>query len=134
MAGRNNFDPSKALHPGQISRTKKHIKEYAKHYCEDMVNVLYDIATDDTNYARDRIAAAEAILNRGYGRPVDANKIEADSGDIINVEKLTSAQLMNIISEYNDAEVVEQQLLPAPTPEGEAVLVASELLDRMDDA
>ncbi len=131
----NKFDPLKVLNPGQMTRTKKHIKEYAKHYCEDMVNVLYEIATDDGNYARDRIAAAEAILNRGYGKPVDANKVESDNGDTINVEKLTSAQLMNIITEYNNAEVIEtQSLLLPPTIQAEAVMVADELIDRIEDA
>lgn len=133
--GKNHFDPTKALKPGQITRTRQHIKDYAKTYCEDMVNVLYDIAQDKTNYARDRIAAAEAIINRGYGRPVDQDKVDNDFGNVVDVQKLTTAQLQAMITELHpveDAEIVPA--LPAPTDETIAVEVADALIDRIEDA
>jgi len=120
----NKFDPTLALKPGQITRTKQHIKEYAKNYCRDMVDVLYDIAQDNTNYARDRIQAAEAILNRGYGRPVDANAQGSDFGETVDVQKLTTAQLQAMLFEFEkDAAIEVVPELPAPN-EGIAVIGA----------
>ena len=130
MAGHKNFDPLMALKPGQMNRTKVHIKEYAKHYCEDMINILCDIAHDEGNYARDRIAAAEAILNRGYGRPVDANKADNEIGEVINVEKLSSAQLMSIITQYDNAEVIEEAPATPLAIAQEIVVAANELIER----
>ena len=133
MAGRKNFDPTKALKPGQMIRTKQHIKDYAKHYCEDMVNILYDIAQDGNNFARDRILAAEAIINRGYGKPVDQDKADNDYGSMIDVQKMSTQQLQAMILDLHPIEEGELVALPAPpSTETTAIQVADELIDRID--
>lgn len=128
----NKFDPLLALKPGQISRTKQHIKEYAKSYCRDMIDVLYDIAQDNNNYARDRIQAAEAILNRSYGRPTDANNQSNDFGDVVDVQKLTTAQLQAMLVEFEGQSAVEVvPELPAPN---EGISVMAALVESVDES
>lgn len=45
------------------------------------LEVLVDILNDDDAAARDRIRAAEIILDRGYGKPVQAVDLSAEGGE-----------------------------------------------------
>ena len=108
MAGRKNFDPRLALKPGNVSGTqRRHVKEYAKVYAEEMIDLLYDIANNEENYARDRIQAIESILNRAYGKPADAKHIDDERNiNTIDVQRLTTPELMQMFAQ---AQILENQ-------------------------
>lgn len=124
------YDPTRALKPGQVTRTKRHIKEYAQHLCHDMIDVLYEIAMDQNNYPRDRIEAAESLLNRGYGRPVDSNKMADNAGSTYDVSKLSSDDLMRMINDFDEEQYPE--LPPLPSNPENLNLIAS-INDELDE-
>lgn len=98
MATKVESKALRLLKPGYTPRKSRDIKEYAKIYSTEMIDVLVEIATDTENFPRDRIQAAEAVINRGYGKPGNAAD-EDDFQDAIHVEKLTTQQLTKMLAE-----------------------------------
>ena len=49
---------------------KRAIAEVAKGYGEEMLQVLVKIAKDDEQPASARVSAANAVIERGFGKPV----------------------------------------------------------------
>lgn len=94
------------LKPGYTPQKSKDIKAYAKMYCPELIDILFEIASDPENFPRDRIQAAEAVLNRAHGKPGNAAD-EDDFDGAINVEKMTTQQLTKMLSELPTAEQPE---------------------------
>lgn len=65
--------------PGVVSKAKRDIAEMAKERGHEALDVLFDVATDDEQPAAARVSAANAILDRGYGKP--AQTIDNTSSD-----------------------------------------------------
>ncbi len=67
------FAPGQSGNPGGKSRADKEalnaVKKLARRFTKDAINSLHAIATDTKAEKRARVAAAIAILDRGYGRP-----------------------------------------------------------------
>lgn len=55
--------------PGAVSRAKKDLAEAAKAHAEDALAVLVEIAKDSEAPHSARVSAANAIIDRGYGKP-----------------------------------------------------------------
>lgn len=72
MNARGGARPGAGRKKGKVSAAKRDLQEMAKGYATDALQVLVDIAksTEATDAAR--VAAANAILDRGYGRPTQA--------------------------------------------------------------
>ena len=54
---------------GTPNKTTASVKELAQQYVEDALSVLSDIMRDDTAPPAARVAAANSLLDRGYGKP-----------------------------------------------------------------
>jgi len=120
MPPRNKFNPLKALKQGNVPLNNRHIKDYAKIFGEELIDLLVDIAKDETNYARDRIQAIDAVLNRAYGRPADGKySIMPEETQVIDVQKISTPDLERLIRqiELEEAALIEQPLLEAPREE-----------------
>lgn len=55
---------------GKVSQAKRTIAEMAKEHGEKALSVLVEVATDLETPPQARVAAANALLDRGYGKPM----------------------------------------------------------------
>ena len=66
---------------GKVSAAKRDIAEKAKKHGEAALAVLVAIAQNEEEPAASRVSAANALLDRGYGKPIQAVS-GPDGGDI----------------------------------------------------
>jgi hypothetical protein len=71
------FPPGKSGNPSGRPKDVGPIKELAKQHAPAAIAALVGALRDDNG--RTRVAAAEALLDRGFGRP--SQHIELDAGD-----------------------------------------------------
>lgn len=73
--------------PGGRPREVGHVRELARQHTEEAIRTLVEIATDPSQPGRARVAAAEAILDRAWGRPPQALELDAEiKGPVISQE------------------------------------------------
>jgi hypothetical protein len=65
------FLPGMSGNPGGRPRVVGHIRDLAQCHAEAAIQTLAEIMSDADAPASSRIAASVALLDRGYGRPVD---------------------------------------------------------------
>jgi hypothetical protein len=93
------FLPGGCPNPGGRPREIGYVVELARERTEDAVRVLHEIALDATQPGASRVAAASALLDRGWGRapssidisilaPVEAKKNLADDLTLEEVRAL----------------------------------------------
>ena len=73
-------------------RTPKEVKELARQHTVQMVEVLANVANNKKSPPASRVAAAEAILARGWGR-APTTDLEAAEGLIVQILKFNNPQL-----------------------------------------
>lgn len=95
---------------------RKTISDRARDRAEEALEVIAEIMNDDGERSRDRLRAAEAILDRGYGKAAQAViAIPADRAARQAAALYSDDELSLIIEgEIVRREEVEQALLPAP--------------------
>lgn len=59
--------------PGVLSEAKKEISSIAKEHAESALQTLVSIAQSSDEAAAARVSAANSILDRAYGKPVQQN-------------------------------------------------------------
>lgn len=64
--------------PGMVSAAKRELADMAKDHAESALSVLTKIMANDQEPASARVSAANAILDRGYGKPPQASIISTD--------------------------------------------------------
>lgn len=68
-------------------REKLEIRAAAQQYAELALRTLVNVMrTGETD--KDRVAAAKEILDRAYGKPVQAHKIDETPSDDVNTEEM----------------------------------------------
>jgi HEAT repeat protein len=72
------YKPGESGNPSGRPKTDFRVKELAREYTEQAITALVDALADE----RTRVAAAIALLDRGYGKPAQALTGE-DGGAII---------------------------------------------------
>jgi hypothetical protein len=58
--------------PGGRSKADLRIKDYAKAHTTLAIDTLVEVCKSKKMHASSRVAAAEALLNRGWGKPAQA--------------------------------------------------------------
>ena len=58
--------------PGKVSQAMRDIAKMAKEHGEMALDVLVEVARDKEAPHASRISAATALLDRGYGKPIQA--------------------------------------------------------------
>ena len=86
--------PNAGRPKGKVSAAKRAIAEVAQEHADDMLKVLVQIAKDKQEPASARVAAANAVIERGYGKPV--TPVQNESQDrltlaLIEISKRGSA-------------------------------------------
>ena len=95
MAERRGGQRPNAGRPrGKVSEAKRAIAEVAQEYGSDMLTVLVKIAKNSEEPASARVSAANAVIERGYGKPV--TPVQDESQDrlilaLIEISKRGSA-------------------------------------------
>lgn len=74
--------------PGKVSQAKRTIAEMAKEHGELALQVLVNVAQDFEAPHAARVSAANALLDRGYGKPMQAVQVGGDGENPI-VHRIT---------------------------------------------
>lgn len=69
--------------PGVVSQAKLTLAEQARVYGPDLINALYQIAMDEEAPPNARVSAANSILDRAYGKPLNAMEVTGKDGGAI---------------------------------------------------
>lgn len=69
--------------PGVVSQAKLTLAEQARVYGPDLIKALYRIAMDDEAPTNARVSAANSILDRAYGKPLNAMEVTGKDGGAI---------------------------------------------------
>ena len=69
---------------GAVTQAKKDLAEMAKEHAEKALGVLVQIAQGGESEAA-RVSAANAILDRAYGKPMQAHEVGGAGGGAIQV-------------------------------------------------
>lgn len=72
--------PGAGRKPGKVSKAKRDLAELAKGHAEAALRALVDIAKNGESESA-RVSAANAILDRSYGRPFQAQNPAGEAGD-----------------------------------------------------
>jgi len=81
MAQHGGKRPGAGRKKGAVSEAKRELAEIAKGHAEKALQVLVDIATGGESEAA-RVSAANAILDRGYGKPPQAVDHKSSDGSM----------------------------------------------------
>jgi len=71
------FQPGQSGNPSGRPKIPEDVKQAFKEASMDACNTLISIANDKTAKDADRVRAAEAILDRAWGKPTQALDVEA---------------------------------------------------------
>lgn len=69
--------------PGVVSQAKLTLAEQARVYGPDLIKALYQIAMDAEAPPNARVSAANSILDRAYGKPLNAMEVTGKDGGAI---------------------------------------------------
>lgn len=86
-AGRKKGVPNKATAP---------IREAARAYTQQALNTLAMVMVSDDQPAAARVAAANALLDRGYGKPSQPIDGDGEGGPVKHLHDLSDAALAAI--------------------------------------
>jgi hypothetical protein len=104
--GHGGRRPGAGRRQGQVSQAKRDIAERAREHGDAALNVLIKIAKDDQQPAAARVGAANAILDRGYGKPMQAVEMTGANGgpilsQTIDASKLSTQALAELLAARN---------------------------------
>lgn len=72
-----SFKPGESGNPGGRPKVVAEVRELARQHTAAAIETLASIMNDREEHARARVAAANALLDRGYGRPPQDISVDA---------------------------------------------------------
>lgn len=93
MAQRGGKRPGAGRKAGKVSAAKRAIADMAKNHAAAALKTLVEIAKDGESEAA-RVSAANAILDRAYGKPVQTNEHTGAGGGPIQTETRTWREVL----------------------------------------
>lgn len=85
MAQHGGKRPGAGRKPGRVSKAKRELADMAKDHAESALDVLAEIMQDNQQPAAARVSAANALLDRGYGKPAQAVQVTGAEGGPVTV-------------------------------------------------
>lgn len=110
------FLPGKSGNPGGRPRVIGHVRDMAQRHADDAISTLAEIMVDSEAPAAARITAACALLDRGYGRPVDqkAMLVLRQETDLLRqVHELPTDQLLEQLVSLAREGALDEQIIDA---------------------
>ena len=94
-----------AAHPGKVKQREilRDLKDYCKAYSKDAIDVLVEVMKNKGAPPSSRIAAANAVLDRGFGKPQITVETTVSAYDKMSDAELISHITGNVI----EGEVLE---------------------------
>ncbi|MFC0246418.1 hypothetical protein ACFOLL_04445 [Falsochrobactrum ovis] len=89
--------PGAGRKKGKVSQAKRELAEMAKEHAEQALQVLVNIALSGESEAA-RVSAANAILDRGYGKPMQGVDHKSSDG---SMTPPTRIELIPLLSDDN---------------------------------
>jgi predicted ArsR family transcriptional regulator len=93
---------------GKVSEAKRSIAQAAREHAEVALKVLVDVARDVAAPPSARVSAANAILDRGYGKPVAQVEMSINPLEELIREITSRGSAMPISTSYQIADDDEQ--------------------------
>lgn len=107
MAQHGGKRPGAGRKPGHVSKAKLDIAERAKTHGDAALRTLASIMADADAPHSARVSAANAILDRGYGKPPQALDHSSSDGTMtprsIDASKLSTGTLREILGVMDEA-------------------------------
>ena len=108
------FQKGRVNNPRGRSPTIKHIQQLAREFTDEAVLTLLTIMRGKNTPASARVAAANSILDRGWGKPMMQMDVRLNINDVRN---LSDVELLELIAERS-SETLDLEpgpgALPAP--------------------
>ncbi len=76
------FQPGQSGNPGGRPKASARVRDAAREHTESAIEVLVSIMTNTDAATAARVAAASAILDRGYGKPTQPIDGDGEGGAI----------------------------------------------------
>jgi len=93
------FKKGKSGNPGGRPKEVAEVKELAKKYSEKAILRLVQILDDPNEKGKSAVAAANAILDRAYGKPAQEMVVAGKEDEPINIQfRESRAELMGMLS------------------------------------
>lgn len=74
--GKGGFVKGKSGNPTGRPKSDIQLRDMARKWTSEIMNVFYEIATDKSEKGTTRVAAGNALMDRGYGRPAQSLQIK----------------------------------------------------------
>lgn len=97
MAARGGSRPGAGRKPGKPNKLTAEVKSLAAQYGPQAIDALVEIATGKGQPAAARVSAANALLDRGFGRPVQAMELTGKDGGPVQQTQVTPEQLAEAV-------------------------------------
>ena len=95
--------PGAGRKKGSLNKTTADVKVLAQQYGDDAIKALVDIALSPEHPAAARVSAANALLDRGYGKPTQAVELTGKDGGPVATKTerdLTDEELAAELAKY----------------------------------
>ncbi len=87
MASHGGARPGSGRKKGSVGEIKRALSEAAKAHAETALGVLVEIATTGQSEAA-RVSAANAILDRAYGKPMQSVELGGPDGGAVPITRI----------------------------------------------
>lgn len=106
MAQHGGRRPGAGRKPSKVSAVKREISDMAKDHAEAALRTLAEVMESQDEPASARVSAANAILDRAYGKPSQSVALSNPDGSLapkpIDVSKLSTVALRELMGALND--------------------------------
>lgn len=113
--GNPNWTKGQSGNPGGRPKEIGHVRELARQHTEEAIRTLAAIMTDKGAKETARVAAAEALLDRGWGKAPQEMKIDStQTVTVANLEDIIREELAKVHRPKTLEEINREFPLPPP--------------------